>query len=944
MIIHKSKFVFNRESSFLVKSVFYVLSFVFFTFSAQAATFTVNTLADNESDGCAANQCTLREAVSDANSLAGNDTINFQSGLTGIIVLNGTQITINSNVTIDGPGARNLSVSGNNESRVFLVTNPVLGSATVNISRLTITGGNALPLLLNGTLVGDGGGILNTGGATLNLTEVTVAGNTATSLGGGVATRAVLLVSTETNITRSTISNNTSVAGGGGVSNLGTQLISSATTTITNSTISNNSCLAEGGGISNTLATMRLTNNTISHNSSTVAGGGIVNVSVLPLGSVSMRNNIVAANRAVVNTNLISSDLLGTFNSLGNNLIGNRLNVEASFSASVFVGGSPVPNPNGDIVGTVTLNRIIDPLLGGLQNNGGPTNTRLQLFGSPSINRGNNCVLDNTCPSLNLPSPLTTDQRGTGFPRQVSASVDIGATEGETTAPASFTVTTLADNESDGCAINQCTLREAITAANDSPDTNVINFQNGLTGTILLTNGQLVPSTNMTIQGPGAHVINVSGNDISRVFMIATPILGGDITVNINNIEITRGMATAVGGLAGDGGGILNGALLGVISGKSTLNLREVSITNNQATTLGGGVATRLGAETNITRSYIARNRSNAIPFIPTGDVGGGGVSNAVLSTTNINNSTITDNSSLASGGGILNAAGMVNLTNNTISNNRSALLGGGIASLVGVVQPLGVTYMRNTILADNRAFFTTSVITSDAVGVLGSIRSLGHNLIGNNDGAELIFPGSIFDNNRPIPNINGDLVGILTREIDPRLSGVNEDEEDVDYRIPLPDSPALNAGDNCVVTNTCAVNPFGKNPQSALTTDQRGTGYPRRADSAVEIGSIEVPQAPASTEISISGYTVTENGDPIIDAAINITTEKGQVLSATSNEEGYFIIENIEPEQTLILHASHKVYRFAAQVLTPHESEEVILVGYINDRQRVNNASSVFK
>lgn len=945
MNIHKSNTVFKPRNSFFIKSVFYVLSFILLTFSAQAATFTVTTLADDESDGCATNQCTLREAVDDANRLAGSDTINFQSGLSGIIVLNGTQISINSSITINGPGARTLSVSGNNQSRVFLVSNPVLGSATVNMSGLTITGGNALPLLLNGTLIGDGGGILNTGGATLNLTEVTVTGNTATSLGGGVATRAVLLVSTTTNITRSTISNNTSVVGGGGLSNLGTQLISSAVTTVTNSTISNNSCLAEGGGISNALGTLNLTNNTISHNNSTVAGGGIVNVAVTPLGSANLRNNIVAANMAVLNTNLISSDVLGIFNSLGNNLIGNNLNATVSFQASAGTGGTPLPNPNLDLVGSVSVGfQIIDAKLGGLQDNGGPTNTRLQLFGSPAINRGNNCVLNNTCASNNPPSPLTTDQRGAGYPRQLGAAVDIGATEGEASAPATYTVTTLADNETDGCLVNQCTLREAITDANNSPDTNLIVFQNGLTGTILLTAGQLVPSSNMTIRGPGAQAINVSGNDISRVFMVATPLLGGDITVNIESLEITHGMALPVAGLAGDGGGILNGALLGVVSGKSTLNLTEVSITDNQATTLGGGVATRLGAETYITRSYIARNTSNAIPFLPTGDVGGGGISNAVLSTTNITNTTITDNTSLAIGGGILNAAGIVNMTNNTISNNRSALLGGGLVSLVGVIQPLGVTYMRNTILANNRAFFTTNVITSDAVGLLGSIQSLGHNLIGNNDGADLLFPGSVFTNGRPNPNIFGDLVGLLGREIDPRLSGVQEDENDVDYRMPMPDSPAINAGDNCVVTNTCAVNPLGKNPPYALTTDQRGAGYARQSDSAVEIGAVEAPVAPTSAEITISGYTVNEKNAPISQAIVTITTETGEVFTATSNNLGYFSIGNIDAAQTLILNTTHKVYRFSTQILTPYDDEEVTLVGYVNVRQRTANPDSETK
>lgn len=948
MNIHKSNTVTGTENSFFIKSVFYVLSFFLLTISAQAATFTVTTLADNESDGCSTNQCTLREAVEAANGAAGSDTINFQTDLSGVIVLNGSQILITSNITINGPGARMLSVSGNNLSRVFAVSNPVVGSATANISGLTITGGNALPVLLNGSLIGDGGGILNTNGATLNLTEVNVTGNAATSLGGGVATRALLLDTTNTNITRSTISNNTSVVGGGGVSNVGTQLISSAVTTITNSTISNNNSLAEGGGVSNTLGIMQLTNNTISYNNSTVAGGGIVNVAVTPLGSVSLRNNIIATNTAVLNTNIISSDALGIFNSLGNNLIGNRLNAEASFSASVIVGGNPTPNVNGDIVGSVSTNQIIDPLLGNLQNNGGPTNTRLQMFGSPAINRGNNCVVNSSCPSVNPPSPLTTDQRGAGFPRQVGSAVDIGATEGETTAPATYTVTTLADNETDGCLVNQCTLREAITDANNTPDTNLIVFQNGLTGTIFLTAGQLVPSTNMTIRGPGARAISVSGSNGSRVFMIATPILGGDITVSISGINITGGRAFPVGDLAGDGGGILNGALLGVVSGKSTLNLTEVSITGNEATSLGGGVATRLGAETNITRSLVSANTSNAVPFVPGGDVGGGGISNAVLSTTNISNTTITNNTSLAAAGGILNAAGIVNSTNNTISHNRSVLVGGGVVSLVGVLPPLGTTYLRNTIIARNNSLFTTNIISSDVLGVLGSFQSLGNNLIGNNFSAEVNFAASAFVNATPLPNAQADFVGnvaIANQIIDPLLGELRNNGGQTDSRLPAQTSPVINAGNNCVVTNTCAVNPFGKNPPFALTTDQRGAGYPRLIDTAVEIGAIEVPLAPTSADVTISGQVLANNAKYLSRATVSVLLPNGEVRTTITNGFGYFEFRNLEAGETIVVRVSHKQYAFEPQIITPSDDVlDMVITGFSLTDLKMSDGSSATK
>ena len=900
-----------------------ILFTMIFTVAAQAAVFQVTTLADNESDGCGTNECTLREAINAANGNLVSDTINFQAGLTGVIVLNGNSLFINSDITINGPGARTLSVSGNNQSRVFVVTNPALGSATVNISGLTVTGGNALPLLIGGTLIGDGGGILNTGGATLNLTDVTVTGNSATSLGGGIATRAVLLVVTRTNITRSTINNNTSLVGGGGISNLGTDVISSAVTTMTNSTISNNTCLAEGGGISNTAGTMNLTNNTISHNNSTVAGGGIVNVAGILVGTVRLRNNIIAGNMAVLNTNLISSDVLGIFSSLGNNLIGNNLNAEVSFAASVIVMGTPTPNVNLDLVGSIVVGfQIIDPMLGGLQNNGGQTNTRLLLAGSPAIDKGNNCVTNSSCASNNPPFSLTVEQRGAGFPRQIGVNVDIGATEGPGIQPATFIVTTLADDETDGCAVNQCTLREAIIDANNTPDANTINFQAGLMGTITLTMGQLVVSSNMTINGPGARVISVNGNDASRVFLIATPLLGGDFTANISGLTITNGSTLPLVGVIGDGGGILNGALLGIISGKSTLNLTEVAILDNEATSLGGGVATRLGAETNITRSLIAGNTANAIPFIPGGDVGGGGVSNAALSTTTISNTTITNNTSLAAGGGILNIAGIVNSTNNTISHNRSVLLGGGVVSLVGVIPPLGVTYLRNTIIAKNDALFTTNIISSDVLGILGSFQSLGNNLIGNNFSAEVNFTASLFVGTTPQPNVSLDLVGnvvIGNQIIDPLLGDLMNNGGPTDSRLPTPMSPAVDKGNNCVVTNTCPVNPQGNNPPFALLTDQRSTGFSRLVNGIVEIGAIELPEVILAANVSISGRVSDNNGRSLSRVVIRVTTASGAMHSAITNNFGYFTVEGLEAGETIFVQAFHKQYSFVTQVLTPN-------------------------
>ena len=919
---------FTAKNSFLQFGLF-VLMTTLFALSANAATFTVNTLADNESNGCAFGQCTLREAVADAGNSIGSDTINFQSGLNGRIVLNGTAITIDSNVTINGPGARTLSVSGNNASRVFVVVNPFLGTATVNMSGLTVTDGNAQPILLGGTLIGDGGGIINTGGATLNLTEMNISGNSAVSLGGGIATRAILLVTTTTNITRSTISNNSSILGGGGISNLGTDLISSAVTTLTDSTVTSNSALAEGGGISNTAGTFNLVNDTVSHNQSTVAGGGIVNVAGVLVGTVRMRNTILAQNTAVLNTDIISSDGLGVFNSLGNNLIGNNLDISANFGASLFVQGTASPNANADLVGSVGIGyQRIDPLLGALQNNGGATNTRLPQIGSPAIDKGNNCVTTNTCTVYNPPAALTVEQRGAGFVRQLGTRVDIGATEGSSAPVLAFVVTSLGDDESDGCAVNLCTLREAVTDSNALPDANTITFLNGLSGVINLTNGQIVPQTPMTIVGPGARVVSVSGGAVDRVFEIATPAGGGDYTINISGLTFTNGFAQTVGAVTGSGGGILNGAMLGAGTGKTTLNLTEVNIANNTATVFGGGIATTLANETNITRSLINGNTSNA-----TGSGGGGGLSNDSISTTTLSNSTVTNNTSMGMGGGILNVAGVINSTNNTISHNQAAQSGGGVVSLAGNAQQSVTTYWRNTIIAQNVGNFTGGAIGSDLTGTAGSFTSLGNNLIGDNFSAPDSFPASNFNGSQPQINVNGDLVGSSLaggQVINPLLGNLQNNGGPTNSRLLSLLSPALNTGTPCVVLNVCVNNPLGKNPSMALTTDQRGAGYSRQQNSGVEMGATETPLAPTAAEVSISGRVFNGDGNPVSRATVNIIDSLGVTHKSVTNSFGYFKISGITAGETVVLQTSHKQYHFDSQILTPADDiTDLVVIGF---------------
>src|SRR5262245_17028738 len=83
----------------------------------SAATFTVTNTNDTGTG-------TLRQAIIDANGMAGADIINFAAGVTGTITLGSALPVITGDVTINGPGAGVLTVSGANSFRVFIIITP----------------------------------------------------------------------------------------------------------------------------------------------------------------------------------------------------------------------------------------------------------------------------------------------------------------------------------------------------------------------------------------------------------------------------------------------------------------------------------------------------------------------------------------------------------------------------------------------------------------------------------------------------------------------------------------------------------------------------------------------------------------------------------------------------------------------------------------------------
>jgi CSLREA domain-containing protein len=417
-------------------------------FATRGPDFTVTTVDDHNDGTCSASDCTLREAILAANAQPDDNTIRFAPGLTGIIQLTGGLPNVTGNTTLQGPGANLLTVRRNTATiyRVFSITNGSGVGPVVTISGLTISNGLAPgsgggiqndhgTLIvrecvltenrgeLSGTEPSYGGAIYNWGGS-LTVEASTIAGNTAVN-GGGIASMRTASGTSVVTIRRSTISGNTANGGsGGGIYNEANGPDEVADVTVTNSTLSGNSATPAGffGGAGGAIYNFGRTSGavhvsfqdcTISDNNAPSAGS-IYNRSFSATAVLTLRNTILKT--GTTGSNFINAD--GSINSLGNNLC----NDDAA-------AGDAGTGPGGHLSGPGDI-RNTDPLLGPLQDNGGPTQTHALLNGSPAINAGVTS------------SETSKDQRG--YPRR--ATNDIGAFE---SGVATLRIRKIARNNSD---------------------------------------------------------------------------------------------------------------------------------------------------------------------------------------------------------------------------------------------------------------------------------------------------------------------------------------------------------------------------------------------------------------------------------------------------------------------------------------------------------------
>jgi hypothetical protein len=347
----------------------------------SGVTYTVNSILDDGSAG------TLRWAITQANTVTpgARNTIQFSLPSPSTIKLESALPSLMAaTIAIEGPGASSLTVErdpilpSSNPFGVFVVNTGV----TAAISGLTIAHG----------LADFGGGVFN--GGTVTLTNSTLATNSA-SYGGGIY-----------NADTATLTNCTLAANsadyGGGIDNPGT-------VTLTNCTLAANSADYFGGGINNS-GTVTLTNSTLATNSASY-GGGVFNG-----GTVTLTNSTLATNSADGYGGGI--DNAGTVTVANTIIAGNTAGSDGPdvfFQAVTSQGYNLIGNPSGGsgFIGTDLLS--VNPLLGSLQDNGGPTQTMALLPGSPAID------------AADAASAPANDQRGMARPQ--GSAPDIGAFE-----------------------------------------------------------------------------------------------------------------------------------------------------------------------------------------------------------------------------------------------------------------------------------------------------------------------------------------------------------------------------------------------------------------------------------------------------------------------------------------------------------------------------------
>lgn len=434
----------------------------------------------------------------------------------------------------------------------------------------------------------------------------------------------------------------------------------------------------------------------------------------------------------------------------------------------------------------------------------------------------------------------------------------LAAAAQQTFAATTWTVTKTADTNDNVCNAD-CSLREAVAAAQDNDQ---IKFQSNLAGTTITLAGTIIIGKSITINGN--YKLAISGGDKVRIFGVGNHAtvtmknldlgnayideqpspwigIGGAIYINNASLELdncyihnSRAYSSGAGVGVIDGVLVVNNSLIaankalygggGIYAHSSRIKISNTKFNLNTAPGVGspglGGALVMMGGTLDISDSSIYKSSS--------GSKGGAiylyGFTDSIFT---IRDSAIHNNSS-QTGGGIYNREGKLNLINSTLSNNHATAGNGGALSNYSDAFLRNVTVTANTAAADaggidavaGEVNFGNTIIAGNTSGgnftpnITGALTSAGHNVIGPYLNAFIL----------------GDQTGNQFNVIDPMLNPLTYNGSATLNHLPKAGSPVIDAGSSAL-----AVDESG-NP---LLTDQRG--FIRIFGGAVDIGAVEV-------------------------------------------------------------------------------------------------------
>jgi CSLREA domain-containing protein len=375
---------------------------------------------------------------------------------------------------------------------------------------------------------------------------------------------------------------------------------------------------------------------------------------------------------------------------------------------------------------------------------------------------------------------------------------------------AALTVTRADDPVPDGCTPTDCSLREAIIAANADAGADTITIPAG-TYTLAITGagenesatGDLDVEGELILRGAGAAETIIDGNALDRVLDIRL-----DASTTIEGLTIRNGSAITTGNVVG--GGIYN---------NGTLTLTEIVIVDNVANAGGGVFSLRT-----LTLVHTTVRGNQAIAAGITNPQGGGIFNRGTL---RIEQSTLHSNSTpteavASQGGAIWNEGGDLTITNSTLSSNTSRS-GGGLGNQNATAR------LTNITLAANRASDGGGVQSFVCATCSGSV-TLTNTLLADNgssncSGNRIVSDGGNLDDTATCGFGATDVAGVAAQ-----LGPLQDNGGATLTHAPGAASPALDAG----------------LPGACPATDQRGLARPQDANgdgvAACDIGAVELP------------------------------------------------------------------------------------------------------